>query len=495
MSSPRRDRARTLAATLLIGAGGAYVLAYLFVAFSRMGYPFELEWMEGGMVDHVRRVLSGLPVYAKPSIEFVSFLYPPLYYEAAAVFAFVLGPGFLPLRLLSFVSSIGVFVLLFQIVRRESGSVLAGAVAVGLFAATYDRVGGWFDIARLDSFYLMLLLGGVSVLRTSRSAWGASAAGVLLSAAFLTKQSALVIVAPLLLYCVVAELRRAPWFAGTLALGMGGVSFLLDRSSAGWFHYYCFTLPSRHPRIDGGPAAFFTADLLPALPLATALAGFYVAMRLRGRGARTRLFFPLLAAGMIGSSWSVRNMVGAEVNNLLPAFAAVALLAALGLHELRFRAQAGEAVVWRRIALAAELAILAQLVFLAYDPRKHIPTPADRAAGEKLVARLKTIPGEIFAPHHGYLTRLAGKRGYAHTLAMDNLFLDDDGPARRELEAEMRQAIADKTFAAVLLESDGRYGVAILNSYDAKESLFDDPGVFWPVTGGRLRPEVLCLPK
>jgi len=495
LSLPRPDRARRLAATLLIGAGGAYVLAYLFVAFSRMGYPFELEWMEGGMVDHVGRVLSGLPVYAKPSIEFVSFLYPPLYYDAAAVFAVVLGPGFLPLRLLSFLSSIGVFALLFQLVRRETGSVLAGGVAVGLFAATYDRVGGWFDIARLDSFYLMLLLAGIFVLRTVPSAWGAVGAGALLSAAFLTKQSALVIVAPLLVYLALADLRRTSWFAGTVALGMGGGSFLLDRVSGGWFHYYCFYLPSRHPRLDGGLTAFFTADLLPALPLATVLAAFYVATRLRGPGQRARFFFPLMAAGMVVSSWSVRNMVGAEVNNLLPAFAAVAMLAALGLHELRSRALAVEATSWRRGARAAEVALLAQFALLAYDPRAHIPAPADGAAGKKLVARLQAIPGEIFVPHHGYLARLAGKRGYAHTLAMDNLFLDDDGPARRDLEAEMRKALAEKTFSAVLLESDGRYGVAILNSYDATEALFDDPGVFWPVTGGRLRPEALCLPK
>lgn len=495
MSSPPLDRARSLAASLLIGVGGAYVLAYLFVAFSRMGYPFELEWMEGGMVDHVRRVLVGLPVYAKPSIEFVSFLYPPFYYEAAAVFAGALGPGFLPLRLLSFLSSIGVFVLLFQIVRRETGSILAGGVAVGLFAATFDRVGGWFDIARLDSFYLMLLLAGILVLRTFRTAWGAVASGVLLSAAFLTKQSALVIVAPLLFYLVLADLRRAPWFAGTLALCMGGGGFLLDRASGGWFHYYCVYLPSRHPRLDGGSTAFLTVDLLPALPLATLLAAFYVAVRLRGSGARTRFFFPLMTAGMVTSSWSVRNMVGAEVNNLLPAFAAVAILAALCLHELEVRARTTEAASWRGAALAAQLALLVQLALLAYDPRAHIPTLADRAAGEKLVARLQAIPGEIFVPHHGYLARLAGKRGYAHTLAMDNIFLDDDGPARRDLEAEMRKALADKAFAAVLLESDGRYGVAILNSYDVAEALFDDPGVFWPVTGGRLRPEALCLPK
>jgi hypothetical protein len=28
-----------------------------------------------------------------------------------------------------------------------------------------------------------------------------------------------------------------------------------------------------------------------------------------------------------------------------------------------------------------------------------------------------------------------------------------------------------------------------------RENLFDSPDVFWPVTGGHLRPEALCLPK
>jgi hypothetical protein len=495
VSSIPSQKARRILKALLLGAGGVYVLAYVAVAVTRMGYPFELEWMEGGMVDHVRRVLDGLPLYAKPSIEFVSFLYPPLYYEVAAIFSRALGTGFLPLRLLSFISSLGVFALLLQIVRRETGSAAAGCVAAALFAATYDRVGGWFDIARLDSFYLMLVLAGAFVLRASRASWGGAAAGLLLSAAFLTKQSALVIALPLLAHLLIADFRRAPFFAGAAAVGMGGGTWLLDRTSGGWFHYYAVYLPSRHPRVEGATTAFFSADLLPALPIATLVAAYFVVRCFRTPLARERLYVPLLAAGMIGGSWSVRNMVGAEVNNLLPAFAAVALLAALGLADLEERARAVDAKAWRLVATGATALLLAQLVLLAYDPRHHLPKAADRVAGEKLVARLRAIPGDVFAPHHGYLARLAGKKGYAHTLAMDNLFLDDDGPARRDLQAELVQALAEKRFAAVLLESDGRYGPAILASYDVKEPAFDDPDVFWPVTGGRLRPESLCFPK
>jgi hypothetical protein len=59
----------------------------------------------------------------------------------------------------------------------------------------------------------------------------------------------------------------------------------------------------------------------------------------------------------------------------------------------------------------------------------------------------------------------------------------------------MLRALAEHRFTAVLLESDGRYGEAILARYEAAEPAFESPDVFWPVTGGRLRPEMLCFPK
>ena len=101
----------------------------------------------------------------------------------------------------------------------------------------------------------------------------------------------------------------------------------------------------------------------------------------------------------------------------------------------------------------------------------------------------------MFIPHHAYLARLAGKSGSAHTLAMDNVFLDDAGPRREELAGEMIGAMRARRYAAVVMENDGRYKEAILEGYAPSERLFDSPDVFWPVTGGRLRPEVLCLPR
>jgi 4-amino-4-deoxy-L-arabinose transferase-like glycosyltransferase len=477
----------------LVGAALIFIAAYVAIALARLRYPFELEWMEGVMVDHVRRVLAGQPIYAKPSLDFVSLLYPPLYYLAGAAFSTVFGIGFLPLRLLSFLSSLGVFALMFALVRRETGSRVSGVVAAGLFAATYYKVGGWFDLARLDSFYLLLLLAVVFTLRRASSAAAAAWAGLLMAAAFLTKQSALVIFVPLTAGALVADFRRGCSFAGTAALLMGASAIVLDRSTGGWFSYYCFTLPAHHPSVARPWIAFWRWDLLAGLRVACLAASVAVLLRCLGpRRDRWRFYYPLLAAGMIGSSWSVRTMVGAEVNNLLPAYAAIAILAALGLHDVAEIASRANrrAAAWA--LLLAEVLFIVQFAGLRYDPRAELPRRADLEAGRSVVAALSTVPGEVFAPHHGYLALLAGKRSFAHTLAMDNVFLDDTGPARRDLEQQMLDAIRGGRFGAVLVESDGWRAAVIRSRYPSCTPLFDRRDVFWPVTGGRLRPEFLC---
>ena len=56
----------------------ALVLSLVFVGLMcvlfalRVGHPYLLEWQEGAMVDQVLRILSGAPLYAEPSVEFVA---------------------------------------------------------------------------------------------------------------------------------------------------------------------------------------------------------------------------------------------------------------------------------------------------------------------------------------------------------------------------------------------------------------------------------------
>ena len=72
-------------------AGLVAIVAYLFVALSRLDYPFALEWLEGNSLVEVHRILAGQPLYPAPTAGYVPDGYPPLYFAVSAAAARVLG--------------------------------------------------------------------------------------------------------------------------------------------------------------------------------------------------------------------------------------------------------------------------------------------------------------------------------------------------------------------------------------------------------------------
>jgi hypothetical protein len=109
----------------------------------------------------------------------------------SAAVASVLGQSYLPLRLVSLVSSLACFATGARLVQRETGSAAAGIAGAGVLAATYFAAGTWFDVARVDSLFLALSVAALYAARWMRRTRGAVAAGLLLGAAFLAKQAAL----------------------------------------------------------------------------------------------------------------------------------------------------------------------------------------------------------------------------------------------------------------------------------------------------------------
>lgn len=474
---------RALRAVLWAVLAG-YALVFLGVVAGRFGHPYELEWMEGGMLAHARRALAGQPVYARPSLDFVAYMYPPLYYYASAAVAAVVGEGFAALRGLSVASALGCLSLLFLIARRETGSSLAGALAAGTFVASYQATGAWLDLARQDSFYLLWLLLSIERIRSGPEPARALQSGVCLAAAFFVKQSIVLLAVPVWLVLWLADRRRA----GAAALGAGipivfGVA-LLDWWHGGWYWYYTVTVPRGHPIETAQAAAFWTRDILPVFGVALAAVAVHQWRAVRRSAEPERFIWVALVVGALASSWSVRSLVGAYLNNLFPAYAVLCLGGALAFDAARRRGGG--------VAQAAYLAALLQLGLLAYDPRALLPTPGDRAAGDALVAKITSLDGDVFIPHHGYLARRAGKREYAHTLGIDNLLLDDrTSDARRDLEIEFLGHFAERRFGAVILDSDGRYAEFAREFYGPGEPLFERDDVFFGVSGGHIRPETL----
>jgi hypothetical protein len=75
---PAAERLGLVAVTVLIVLLSlGPLVTFTSVALRRLPYPYELEWMEGGIVTHVRVVLAGEPLYSAPSLDFTPFIYAP----------------------------------------------------------------------------------------------------------------------------------------------------------------------------------------------------------------------------------------------------------------------------------------------------------------------------------------------------------------------------------------------------------------------------------
>ncbi len=505
MKNPILNRTAEALRGVLVAVGIIYLVTYLVVVWFRIRYPFALEWLEGSLVIDVERILSGQKLYVPPSLDFIHFFYTPLYFYVSAAVAYFTGVGFLPLRLVAFVSSLGCFLFIFLSVRRETGSAFAAFLATGLFAATYRISGDWLDIARVDSLFLFFLLAGFYAVKFGKSAISCILAGTLFSLSFLTKQTALAIAIPVMLYYIVVNRRNFVLFVVTMAVIVGGSTLVLNRIHAGWYTYYVFGVPSGHPLIGRMLIEFWTADILAPLSIACSLSVLYFVSRLSDSRKEDCFFYLLMAGGMVGAAWMSRIHEGGFDNVLLTAYAAISILFGLGLHCVLEALQSGKTEKGRYFEVGAYLVCLLQFILLVYNPLLLIPTEEDVEAGWKLVERIKQVEGDVFVPYHPYLPVLAGKRTFAHGEALYSIMSSDREKGRAKLDSEINRAVREKRFSAVILDMhrsrkiwNRGVGPANFRGYCFDERpIFNDADVFWPITGVKVRPEIfmrLCPP-
>jgi hypothetical protein len=470
-------------------------VAVLFVALARIRYPYELEWLEGAVLQSCSHLLRGLPLYPPPSLAYTPLNYPPLYFMLSAAAMLVMGEGFAAMRAVSLASALALFAMVFLFARRVTGRAWAGGLAVGLFAACYRAGGAWLDVGRLDSLSLALLLGGTLVLDADRRPWrGPILSALLVVLAFLAKPTALVMFHPVLIWSAIDERRRGIRLACLLAAGLLAAVFALDAWSAGGFSYYTFAVASRRPfewRLAGQfPLHDFLLPLAPAL----AVVGAALAVRATRRPLRPLGTFFSLAAGSVAATWVLRTHIGCYENVLIPVHLSVMSLAAVAYARLVRAAPVSNAARW--LAPLAGVALVAQLALLAWDPRLQIPTARDRAEGDALVENLRGRPGRVLVPSHPYLLMLAGKPEHVHEQTFMDVVKGATGERERALLEQMRDSLNAHAWDLLLLDSrDWLTGEARVAGYRPAGKLFRDPAAFWPRTGMMTRPEEVWVPS
>lgn len=388
----------------------AQVLIYLRVAGQTLAYPYPLEWMEGGSLDVVDRVLRGLPIYARPTPDYVAYLYTPLYFWVTAFVARVVGVDFLAARSVSCAAIVGVAIFIWLFVRRETGGErLYALAAVGTFFGTYEASDRWFHLARVDSLFLMLLLAAFYVLRRGAGVPSAILSGVLLWLSFATKQTALVCAAVALPVMAFDSWRRPAIVAAVLSVLVVGTNVIMGARTEGWWTFFVYGIARDQGFNWHMVYRFWLGDIIKVMPLA--LVGF--AALTAGRDDRRSSIWLLgLFAGLLGTSWLGRANIGGAGNVLMPAYAALAIAMPIGLARL------GRTTGTR---FGVTLAIALQLTMLLNWPSAAVPTAADRVAGDQFVSFLRGIDGDVMIFSQRFVATRAGKKSFGLEAAANDI--------------------------------------------------------------------------
>lgn len=398
-------------------AAAIFGLAFIALAAARLVYPYDLDFIEDGILMGAFRVASRQSVYVPPNADFVPHVYMPLFSWLGGGLLALFGGGYVPLRGLSVAATASTAGLVFWLVRRESGQVWLGLVCAGLFLGGYRISGFEYDLARVDSLAVALTVGGLAADTAARnSRWGLVAAGVLLALAFLSKQTALFFGVALGLYLTLTIGRRA-WQVGLpfLLLTVGPV-LALQFYSDGWFLFTTFTIAGINPVEWQRVVHFATVDLfglMGGLAVMALGAAALVWRRAGWRGIARQPWFWWLLLGVAVSGLG-RASVGGNINNRMMGYALLCLSPGLLWRAWPDSLPRGGN---RRIVVISAL-ILLQFGLGAYNPWRYFPSAKMRRSGDRLVESLADAPGEVLVLMHPYYAQLAGKPPSAQIAAM-----------------------------------------------------------------------------
>jgi len=433
----------------LLALCGWLVVSFVYVVVQRFRYPVELEWMGGGILDHVERVRRGESLYVAPSERFVPFLYPPLYYWTSALFARFMSV-LVACRAVSIAATAANALLVWALARQLGASRLWSAVAVGIFFGAYSLTGYWYDIERCDSLATTIVLFGAFAWARLRDRGGAVWAGALFAFAFLAKQQSLAFVVwPAAALAFTRQWKVLGRFAAGAALG--GAPAIVYALVNPWFWRYCVSMPARHgvdlDLVTGLLVDDFGKGFLLFGVTVVVLGTWAAAMwRARRGGAQDDVVPGAVLFAVFVSAVTSRLHVGGWSNVLIGwvAFACVAAAVVLDRAE-RTLSAAGFPLAG---PLGAMLLAATQLMHLAYDPKPACPD-AQRVVDARLfedAVRKWEARGDVIVPGRGHVTA----HEHFHAMALMDI-LRGGAP----LPADFVQALEGRKYAAYVVDEFG----------------------------------------
>jgi hypothetical protein len=447
-NSWRRWRPRLEALIALL----ALVPIALFLAASlgRLGCGFPLEQLEGSMLLAAQRVAHGQPIYVQPNFTFIPYMYAPAYYYVSGWAVRLLGPRFLALRLVSLLSACASMAVIYFFVLLDTAGTqkrrhLAALAGAGLYAAAYPWTREWFDLGRLDSFYILLLLLALLATRYLHP----MLAAVVWTLAFLAKQT-IFPVALIMLGLDWKRPRRLLLGVGSFLLMTAGCSRLLDHGTHGWFWYYAFTVPHANADLWLRPAVFYVpSQLIAPFGVALLIVGMAWVWTKPSLASSATRFYLLAGASLFGLCWFLQAHAGATANTPMPAYAILAVIFGISFARLdaAFACASREAA---RVFLLAAVAI--PLVSWVYNPHDSMPHRDLVTSQEELISWLRIFPGDVFLPSNPYEGVLAGKQWHPDNAALHDALRPDLPDVDNAVRSKIAEEVDQTKFDAIVLD-------------------------------------------
>jgi 4-amino-4-deoxy-L-arabinose transferase-like glycosyltransferase len=238
----KKVRKFSIIATYLVIALATII--FLLVAVPKIIFPYEAHWMEGSMLDAISRIQSGIPLFERPSIHYVPWLYQPLYYYITAALTTVSGLSFPVARIPSVLSTLVICSLLYSVVKKESEKQFFAIAAAGLFIASYAKTEYCLVMARVDPLFTVFLIGAVITIFYFRSPFGLITGALLLALSFFTKQTGMVFAPGIILYLwYIRGWKSMMIFLFSFGFFVIVGILIFNAISDGWYYYYTFLVP------------------------------------------------------------------------------------------------------------------------------------------------------------------------------------------------------------------------------------------------------------
>ncbi len=463
-----------------IGASMAIYLIGLFISTigGRFSYPYDLEWMEGGMLHHAQRISQGSGIYTPPSVEFIPYLYTPLYPAVLASTGKIFGLSYQLGRFISVVSLLGIAGVTWATLRRLASSsnnapvpaLFAMFIAMGIFASGYPLMEGWYDLVRADTMFLFMITLGIFLAprwASRDTGWnghiGIAMLAALMALSFFCKQTGIFYVAWVGVIVLMLAWRRAPTY-GLIAglIGLGG-AWILNQASHGWFWTYIYKMHQTHDFNRDRFWKSFEVILWHSRSATFLIAGSLLAVAATGIAKRR---IPMGARPLLlwAPTYAVSVVVGAvgwgtefaHYNAFMPAFlhggiaAGAAVLAIVACARIWLPRNRDPR--WQLVPAMLVLAVLAPLNWSLWQDRWHpsrfTPTFADRNAGDALITRIAQIDGDVWVPFHPWYSVLAGKRAFAHKMGLKDVTWRSS-----RVVPDLIPALTEHRFAAVVFDN------------------------------------------